>query len=152
MRSTPRRPEQGVIRRGRAAPERLARPKAEQVHQSRTNRRPQNYTGRRSKMGGSRIDNNKNISFGYNSKLLKPHNPKSVRNRNSKVCRFHWYKPFGCAPPKAPLYEVTFSQNSKVEQSQIEILVGMSVFVEDSKSLLPTLGRSTNLNEPWAPL
>ena len=31
VRSIPRRPEQGVVRRGRAAPERLARPKAEQV-------------------------------------------------------------------------------------------------------------------------
>ena len=44
-----------------------------------------------------------------------------------------------------------FSQNSKVEKGKIKILVGVSVFVEDSKSLLPTLGRSANLSEPWAP-
>ena len=61
------------------------------------------------------------------------------------------FKPFGCAPPKASLYEDTFSQHSKVEKSKIDILVGISVFVEDSKSLLPTLGRSANLSEPWAP-
>ena len=72
-------------------------------------------------------------------------------NRNSKACRFYWYKPFGCAPPKAPLYEATFSQNSKVEQSQIEIVVGISIFVEHVLSLLPTLGGSANLNEPQAP-
>ena len=69
---------------------------------------------------------------------------------NSKACRFYWYKPFGCAPPKAPIYETTFCQNSQVEQRKIEILVGISFFVEDSKSLLPTLGRSANLSEPWA--
>ena len=33
----------------------------------------------------------------------------------------------------------------------MEILVGIRVFVEDSQSLLPTLGRSANLSEPWAP-
>ena len=44
-----------------------------------------------------------------------------------------------------------FSQNSKVSKSKIQILIGISVFVEDSKSLLPTLGRSANLSEPWAP-
>ena len=31
------------------------------------------------------------------------------------------------------------------------MLVGISVFVEDSNSLLPMLGRSANLSEPWAP-
>ena len=31
-----------------------------------------------------------------------------------------------------------FSQNSKVQKRKIEILVGIRVFVEDSKSLLPT--------------
>ena len=44
-----------------------------------------------------------------------------------------------------------FSQNSKVEKLKIQILVGISIFVEDSKSLLPTLGRSANLSKPWAP-
>ena len=39
-------------------------------------------------------------------------------------------------------------QSSK---SKIEIPVGISVFVVDSKLLLPTLGRSANLSEPWAP-
>ena len=69
-----------------------------------------------------------------------------------RASRVELYKPFGCVPPKAPLYEVCFcQQNSKVEQSKIEILVGISVFVEDSKSSLPTLGRSANLSEPWAP-
>ena len=41
-----------------------------------------------------------------------------------------------------------FFQNSKVNQSTIEILVGIR---EGAQSLLPTLGRSANLNEPWAP-
>ena len=68
-----------------------------------------------------------------------------------KVCRFHWYKPFGCARPKASLYEVTFCQNSKVQKSKIQILLGISIFVAVCKSLLPTLGRSANLSEPWAP-
>ena len=36
-------------------------------------------------------------------------------------------------------------------KSKMEILVGISVFVEASNSLLPTLGRSANLSEPWAP-
>ena len=35
---------------------------------------------------------------------------------------------FGCAPPTAPLYEATFSQNSKVEQSNIKPLIGISFF------------------------
>ena len=49
-------------------------------------------------------------------------------------------------------YEVTFvSQILTVDKGKIEILVSISVFVEDSKSLLPTLGRSANLSEPWAP-
>ena len=39
----------------------------------------------------------------------------------------------------------------KLKKTQIEIIVGISVFVEDSKSLLPSLGRSANLSEPWAP-
>ena len=72
-------------------------------------------------------------------------------SRHFKASRFHWYEPFGCAPPKAPLYEVTFWQISKVDKGKIEILVGISVFVEDTKSLLPTLGRSANLSEPWVP-
>ena len=46
---------------------------------------------------------------------------------------------------------VFFSQNLQIQQSKIEILVVISVFVEDAKSLLPTLGRSGNLSEPWAP-
>ena len=54
--------------------------------------------------------------------------------------------------PKFFFYEVTFvSFCFEVQTSKIEILVGISVFVEDSKSLLPTLGRSANLSEPWAP-
>ena len=77
--------------------------------------------------------------------------PCEPEGRASKACRFVRYKPFGCAPPKALFYEVTFSQNFKVQTSKIEILVGVSVFVEGSKSLLPTLGRSANLSEPWAP-
>ena len=44
-----------------------------------------------------------------------------------------------------------FVQIQKLKKSKIQILVGISVFVEDSKSLLPTLGRSANLSEPWAP-
>ena len=35
--------------------------------------------------------------------------------------------------------------------TKIKILVGISIFVEASKLLLPTLGRSANLSEPWAP-
>ena len=31
------------------------------------------------------------------------------------------------------------------------MLVGIRIFVGFLKSLLPTLGRSANLNEPWAP-
>ena len=38
----------------------------------------------------------------------------------------------------------------QVSTCKIQILVGISVLVEDSKSLLPTLGRSANLSEPWA--
>ena len=49
-------------------------------------------------------------------------------------------------------YEVTFFFSKfQSSTSNIEILVGVNVFVEHSKSLLPTLGRSANLNEPWAP-
>ena len=44
-----------------------------------------------------------------------------------------------------------FSQNFKIQKRKIEILVGIRIFVEASKSLLPTLGRSANLSEPWAP-
>ena len=58
---------------------------------------------------------------------------------------------FGCAPPKVLLNDASFSQNSKVEKGKIEILVGIRIFVERFKSLLPMLGRSANLSEPWAP-
>ena len=101
--------------------------------------------------GGAKIDGDKNMFFGHNSKLLKPQSWDSWSNRNSKACIFHLYKRFGCAPPNALLYETTFSQNSKVEQRQIEILVNISICVEHVQALLPTLGRSANLNEPRAP-
>ena len=52
---------------------------------------------------------------------------------------------------KLHFMNLLFSQNSKVEQSKIEILDGMSIFAEHVLSLLPTLGRSAILNEPWAP-
>ena len=47
-------------------------------------------------------------------------------------------------------YEVTFSQNSKVDKSKIEILVGISIFVEASKSLrrLGAQRISANLGPP----
>ena len=35
--------------------------------------------------------------------------------------------------------------------SKIQILVGMSIFAAPYKSLLPMLGCSVNLSEPWAP-
>ena len=89
--------------------------------------------------------------FGHNSMLLEPPSLPTCRNRQFKACRFHWYQPFGCVPPKASFYEANFSQNSRVLKSKIHILVSISVFGEDSKSLLPTLGRSANLSEPWAP-
>ena len=34
---------------------------------------------------------------------------------------------------------------------KIQILVSISIFAAPCKSLLPTLGRSVNLSEPWAP-
>ena len=96
-------------------------------------------------------DNETNMRFGHNSELLKPHSLAKGSYGHFKASRFHWYKPFGCAPPKALFYEATFSQNLKVEKSKIKILVGTSIFVVLCKSLLPTLGRSANLSEPWAP-
>ena len=65
------------------------------------------------KMGGSKIDNTKKAVFGNHSELLKPESFCAVGNLNSKACRFYWYKPFGCAPPKALLYEATFSHKFK---------------------------------------
>ena len=110
------------------------------------------YAGKSEKIRGSKIDNSQNTVFGHNMLISRSQPRPSEWNRNSKACRFHWYKPFGCAPPKASFYEFNFfSQNVKVQKSKIEILVGISFFVEDSKSLLPTLGRSANLSEPWAP-
>ena len=44
-----------------------------------------------------------------------------------------------------------FLKIQKLQKRKIEIIVGISVFVEGSKSLLPTLGRSANLNEPRVP-
>ena len=69
------------------------------------------------KWGGSRIDGIKNMIFEQNSKLLKPESLANGGNRNSKACRFYWYKQFGCAPPKALLYKATFSQNGAKQSS-----------------------------------
>ena len=80
------------------------------------NLRPQIYVGRRPNMGGVQIDGIKNEIFGPNHEFLKPHRGDICCNVNNKACRFYWYKPFGCAPPKASLYEATFSQNSKVKK------------------------------------
>ena len=128
-----------IYRVGRAAPDALR------------GRRPSKYVGRRPKMGGSRIDYEQSAVLGHKPKLLKPHRWPKCCNREFKACRFYWHKPFGCAPPKAPFYEATFSHNPKVDKSQIEIVFGINIFAEHFLSLLPTLGRSANLNEPWAP-
>ena len=65
---------------------------------------------------GVQIDNTKNAVVGYNSELLKPESLAIGGNRNSKARRFYWYKPFGCALPKALLYEITVCQKSKVQK------------------------------------
>ena len=52
-------------------------------------------------------DNDKHVLSETNIKILKPHRGDIWSNENSKARRVHWYQPFGCVPPKAPLYEAT---------------------------------------------
>ena len=72
--------------------------------------------GPKTKNGGSRINNEQHAVFDHNPVVQKSESRTSARKRNSKACRFYWYKPFGCASPKALLYEFSFVKIQKLNK------------------------------------